>query len=71
MTGRRGAAGSTGKMEPLISGGVVQYRNYEQSLRENAPSNILNPAVGPHMDLAFRHSLLRRSSPILIQKFSG
>ena len=43
----------------LISGGVVQYRNYEQSLRENAPSNILNPAVGPHMDLAFRHSLLR------------
>ncbi|MCX6628465.1 MAG: TolC family protein [Candidatus Solibacter sp.] len=43
----------------LISGGVVQYRNYEQSLRENAPSNILNPAVGPHMDLAFRHSLLQ------------
>ncbi|MEO8595743.1 MAG: TolC family protein [Candidatus Solibacter sp.] len=43
----------------LISGGVVQYRNYEQSLRENAPSNTLNPAVGPHMDLTFRHSLLR------------
>ena len=43
----------------LISGGVVQYRNYEQSLSENAPSNSLNPAVGPHMDLAFRHSLLQ------------
>ena len=43
----------------LISGGVVQYRNYEQSFKENAPSDILNPAVGPHMDLAFRHSLLR------------
>jgi outer membrane protein len=43
----------------LITGGVVQYRNYEQSLSENAPSNSLNPAVGPHMDLAFRHSLLQ------------
>jgi outer membrane protein len=43
----------------LIGGGVVQYRNYEQSFKENAPSDILNPAVGPHMDLAFRHSLLR------------
>ena len=43
----------------LISGGVVQYRNYEQSLSENAPTNSLNPAVGPHMDLNFRHSLLR------------
>jgi outer membrane protein len=43
----------------LISGGVVQYRNYEQSFKENAPTDILNPAVGPHMDLAFRHSLLQ------------
>ena len=43
----------------LITGGVVQFRNYEQRLEENAPSNSLNPAVGPHMDLAFRHSLLQ------------
>ena len=43
----------------LLSGGGVQYRNYEQSFQENAPSDILNPAVGPHMDLAFQHSLLR------------
>jgi outer membrane protein TolC len=43
----------------LLSGGVVQYRNYEQSLKENAPSDSLNPAVGPHMDLAIQHSLLR------------
>ncbi len=42
----------------LITGGVVQYRNYEQSLKENSPSDSLNPAVGPHMDLAIRHSLL-------------
>ena len=43
----------------LISGGLVQYRNYEQSLKENSPSDELNPAVGPHMDLTFQHSLLR------------
>jgi outer membrane protein TolC len=43
----------------LLSGGVVQYRNYEQAFKENAPSDILNPAVGPHMDLAFQHSLLQ------------
>jgi len=43
----------------LLSGGTVQYRNYEQSLNENAPSDSLNPAVGPHMDLTFQHSLLR------------
>jgi outer membrane protein TolC len=43
----------------LISGGVVQYRNYEQSLKENSPSDTLNPAVGPHMDIAIQHSLLR------------
>ena len=43
----------------LLSGGVLQYRNYEQSLKENSPSDSLNPAVGPHMDLAFQHSLLR------------
>jgi outer membrane protein TolC len=43
----------------LLTGGVVQYRNYEQSFKENAPSDSLNPAVGPHMDLAFQHSLLR------------
>jgi outer membrane protein len=43
----------------LLTGGVVQYRNYEQSLKENSPSDSLNPAVGPHMDLAFQHSLLR------------
>jgi outer membrane protein TolC len=43
----------------LISGGVVQYRNYEQSFKENAPSDLLNPAVGPHMDVSFRHSLLQ------------
>jgi outer membrane protein len=43
----------------LISGGTVQFRNYEQSFKENAPSDLLNPAVGPHMDVTVRHSLLQ------------
>jgi outer membrane protein TolC len=43
----------------LLTGGVVQFRNYEQSLKENSPTDSLNPAVGPHMDLAAQHSLLR------------
>jgi outer membrane protein len=43
----------------LITGGVVQFRNYEQSLKENSPSDSLNPAVGPHMDLTIQHNLLQ------------
>jgi outer membrane protein TolC len=43
----------------LLSGGTVQYRNYEQSFKENAPSDVLNPVSAPHMDLGFQHSLLR------------
>jgi outer membrane protein TolC len=43
----------------MLTGGVVQFRNYEQSLHENSPSDSLNPAVGPHMDLAVRQNLLQ------------
>ena len=43
----------------LISGGLFQYEDYEQYLKENAPTDLLNPAVGPHMDLYLRHNLLR------------
>jgi outer membrane protein TolC len=43
----------------LISGGTVQFRSFEGYLQENAPSDLLNPAVGPHMDLAFAHQLLQ------------
>ncbi|HTT61465.1 MAG TPA: TolC family protein [Bryobacteraceae bacterium] len=45
--------------EGLISGGLVQFRDYEGYLKENAPSDNLNPAVGPHMDLGVQHNLLR------------
>jgi outer membrane protein TolC len=43
----------------LLTGGVVQFRNYEQSLSENSPSDSLNPAVGPHMDIAVQQNLLQ------------
>jgi outer membrane protein TolC len=46
-------------VQRLISGGLVQFVDYDQFLNENSPSNSLDPAVGPHMDLYFQHSLLQ------------
>jgi outer membrane protein len=43
----------------LLTGGLVQYRDYEQYLKENSPTDILNPAMGPHMDLFLQHNLLQ------------
>jgi outer membrane protein len=43
----------------LLSGGYIQIRDYGQYLQENAPSDALNPAYGPHADLYLRHNLLR------------
>lgn len=45
--------------EGLLSGGYVQFRDYEAYLKENSPLDYLNPAVGPHIDLAVRHNLLQ------------
>jgi outer membrane protein TolC len=45
--------------EGLLTGGLVQYADYEQYLKENSPSDVLNPAMGPHMDLTFRQPLLK------------
>lgn len=43
----------------LLSGGLVQFRDYEQYLKENSPSDAVNPVVGPHMDLYIRHNFLQ------------
>ena len=43
----------------LLSGGLVQFRDYEQYLKENSPSDVVNPVVGPHMDLYIRHNFLQ------------
>jgi outer membrane protein len=43
----------------LLTGGVVQFYDYEQYLKENSPSDNLNPAVGPYMALYARQPLLQ------------
>jgi outer membrane protein TolC len=43
----------------LLTGGSVQFVNYEQHLHENVPSDILNPAVGPRMILTVSQPLLQ------------
>jgi outer membrane protein len=45
--------------EGLLSGGIVRFYDYEQYLKENSPSDNLNPAVGPYMALFLQHSLLQ------------
>ena len=50
---------NTTLVQRLISGGLVQYTNYEQYLHENSPGDLFNPAVGPHMDLYLQHNLLQ------------
>jgi len=42
----------------LLTGGYVQLRYFSQYLKENAPSDALNPAYGPHADIYLRHNLL-------------
>ena len=43
----------------LLSGGLVQFRDYEQYLKENSPSDVLNPVQAPHMDIFVRHNFLQ------------
>jgi outer membrane protein TolC len=43
----------------LLSGGGIQFLDYEQHLSENSPLDDLNPAVGPYMGVEIYHSLLQ------------
>jgi outer membrane protein len=45
--------------EGLLTGGIVRFYDYEQSLKENSPSDNLNPAVGPYMAVFIQHPLLQ------------
>ncbi len=45
--------------QKLLSGGTIQFKDYEYHDQENAPSNVLNPVVGPYMQLAVTHNLLQ------------
>jgi outer membrane protein TolC len=54
---------STTLQQGLISGGYVYLRDYDQYLKENAPSDSLNPALSGHIDLYIRHNLLQGLGP--------
>jgi len=43
----------------LLTGGYVQYRDYEQHLLENSPSDVLNPVSAPRMDFIIRQNFLQ------------
>lgn len=43
----------------LLTGGSVQFRDYEQYLQQNALTNLVNPAVAPHMDISIQQPLLQ------------
>ncbi len=43
----------------LITGGQFRYIDYEQYLKENAPSDYLNPVTAPYMGLWLRQPLLQ------------
>jgi len=43
----------------LISGGTLQITDYEQSVKENAPSDVLNPALAPYISISLSHNLLQ------------
>jgi outer membrane protein len=43
----------------LITGGTLQITDYEQAVKENAPSDVLNPAVAPYISATLSHNLLQ------------
>lgn len=49
---------NTSVQQGLITGGYVQVRFNESYLKENAPTNILNPSVAPRLYLYAQHNFL-------------
>ncbi len=45
--------------EGFLSGGSVTVTYRDNYLKENAPSDILNPTVAPNLAVSFQHNLLR------------
>ncbi len=50
---------NTTLQEGTMLGGTFTYRDYEQHLAENAPSDVLNPVSAPRMDLIYQQKLLQ------------
>lgn len=53
----------------LITGGLIQVKDYEEYLKENSPFDSLNPAVAPYVSLYLRHNLLRGFGVKLNERF--
>lgn len=50
----------TGSLQQgLLSGGSVSVTYSDHYLKENAPSDLLNPSVAPSLGFSFQHNLLR------------
>ena len=50
----------TGSLQQgLLSGGSVSITYNDHYLKENAPSDILNPTVAPNLAISFQHNLLQ------------
>ncbi len=60
---------NTTLQEGTLTGGTVAYRDYEQHLAENAPTDLLNPVSAPRMDLTFRQQLLQGFGVALNNRF--
>lgn len=45
--------------EGLVTGGVVQVVDNEEYLKQNAPTDILNPTVAPAVEIYLRHNFLQ------------
>jgi len=43
----------------LLTGGSLQFRDFQQHLGENSPSDSLNPVAAPHMDITVRQPFLQ------------
>ena len=55
--------------EGLLSGGTVQVAANESYLKENAPTNLLNPSVAPVVQIFIRHNFLQGFSSGVNSRF--
>jgi outer membrane protein TolC len=50
---------TTQLQQGLITGGSLTITDYEQSVKENAPSDVLNPALAPYIGVSVSQNLLQ------------
>ena len=50
---------STQIQQGFLSGGQVTLKGTENYLKENSPTDVLNPSYAPNLSLSFQHALLR------------